>query len=68
VQFDHFGNYLLSGSGKGIKITALVSKIWEDTHAIADLHEGVVNTAKFSPSGRFIVTGGEDRFMKVLSI
>jgi len=68
VQFDQYGHYLLSGSGKGVRITAFANKQWEDTYVNEGLHDGVVNIARISQSGRVIVTGGEDRFMKLLSI
>lgn len=31
-------------------------------------HEGIVNVAKFSPSGSMIVSGADDRFLKVHSL
>ena len=68
IEFDNYGQFLLSGSGKGVKVHALVSKQWEEAYANEELHEGVVNVARFAPNGRVIVTGSDDRFMKVLTL
>lgn len=70
VNFDFFGNYLLTGAGSSLNIYA--SKHWNEPAVYTNekAHEtGVVSVAKFSPSGKFIVSGGsEDRFMKVYGL
>lgn len=70
ANFDHFGGYLLTGAGQQLNIFA--SRKWDEPAVYSNekVHEtGVVNVAKFSNSGKMIVSGGsEDRFMKVLSI
>lgn len=71
VNFDNYGQYLLTGAGASLNIFA-ASKHWTEeplyTNEVA--HEtGIVNVAKFSSSGKMIVTGGsEDRFMKVFGL
>ena len=70
VAFDSYGNYLLTGAGSGLNIWA--SKQWNEPAVFSceKAHDnGVVNVAKFSPSGRFLVSAGaDDRFMKVFSL
>eukprot|EP00347_Sterkiella_histriomuscorum_P009835 403339693 len=66
VHFDTYGNYLLSGSGNGINIYG-GKTMSEPIHSMI-AHEGVVNVAKFSANGQMIVTGGEDRFLKVFTL
>lgn len=70
VSFDHYGGLLLAGAGSALTIHA--AKKWDDAPLFFDEkahNQGVVNVAKFSTSGRHIVSGGaEDRFMKVFEV
>lgn len=47
------------------------SRNWKEPQAVVqayDKAESVINVAKFAPSGKFIVTGAEDRDMKVFRV
>jgi len=66
VAFDHYGTNLLCGSGNGLNIHGGKS-LSEPIHSVI-AHDGIVNIAKFSPSGSLIVSGGEDRFLKIHSL
>jgi WD40 repeat protein len=71
TNFDFYGQYLLTGSGAGINIFG-ASKHWNEPplYTNSKVHEaGAVSKAKFSNSGRMVVSAGEeDRFMKVFHI
>lgn len=66
VNFDYMGGNLLTTAGNEIRVTT--GKQWNETVLQSAVHEGVVNVAKFAPSGRYIVSGGEERFMKVTGL
>lgn len=70
VSFDNYGGLLLAGAGSALSIHA--AKKWDEAPLFFNetaFNKGVVSVAKFSNSGRFIVSGGtEDRFMKVFSV
>ncbi len=70
VSFDHYGGQLLAGAGSGLTIHSL--KKWDEApiYSNSKAHaQGIVSVAKFSNSGRMIVSGGaEDRFMKVFEV
>ena len=57
---------MLTGAGNGINIFG--GKNMTDPIHSLEAHEGVINVAKFSPSGTLIVSGGEDRFLKVHTV
>lgn len=57
---------MLSGAGKSINIYG--GKVMSEPAYSFDAHEEIVNVAKFSPSGLLVVSGGEDRFLKIHSI
>ncbi|CDW72817.1 UNKNOWN [Stylonychia lemnae] len=66
VSFDHYGGYLLTGSGNVVNIYG-GKQLREPTHSIV-AHEGIINVAKFSPQGSLVVSGAEDRFLKIHSL
>jgi len=66
VSFDYFGGYLLAGQGNGLGIFSAKQPSVPVQHLEA--HEIVVNVAKFSSSGSLIVSGGEDRFLKLFTL
>ena len=57
---------MLTGAGNNINIYG-GKTLTDHVHSI-NAHEGVVNVAKFSASGEMIVSGGEDRFLKVFML
>jgi WD40 repeat protein len=72
VAFDHFGQFMVTGSGQSINVYGQ-GKNWIEPPVIYQnprAHDnGAVKVAKFSQSGRFLVSGGiEDRFLKVFSL
>jgi len=68
VKFDAYGNTLLVGAGAGLSVHA--GKQWAQVGVVEKaLDTGVVSVARFSASGRRVVTAGaEDRFVKVFTI
>ena len=68
VNFDSYGNYLLAGAGAGVSVHA--GKQWAEVARVERAQDnGVVSVARFSASGRRVVTAGsEDRFLKVFTI
>ena len=66
VSFDQYGGYLVTGSGNGICVYG--GKTMTDPIHVIPAHEGIVNVAKFTPSGEMIVSGADDRFLKVHSL
>jgi WD40 repeat protein len=71
VNFDFFGGSLLTAAGSSLNIYQATKK-WDEPAVYTNerAHDtGIVNLAKFSPSGRFIVSAGnEDRFMNVFGL
>lgn len=70
VHFDHYGSYLLTGSGSSLSVFNS-RKLGDSPIYYNDMaHDiGFVNIARFAPNGKMIVSGGtEDRFMKVFGI
>ena len=70
VSFDHYGGLLLAGAGSALTIHA--AKKWDEAPLFVNekAHaQGVVSVAKFTTSGRHIVSAGaDDRFMKVFEV
>ena len=67
VNFDYYGGNLLTSAGHSLNIYA--AKLWNDPLFVEpEAHESIVNVAKFSPSGAFIASGSEDRFMKIYGL
>lgn len=66
VAFDQYGTHLLAGVGNSLGLYN-VKNVNEPAYNF-EAHEGVVNVAKFSPSGQLIVSGAEDRFLKIHSL
>jgi WD40 repeat protein len=71
VSYDNYGSYLLTGAGQSLNVYATKHLGTQATIFSQDkvVDTGVVSVAKFSASGKMIVTGGsEDRFMKVFGL
>jgi len=71
VCFDKYGQTLVTGAGQGLSVYQ-ASKQWTEgpIYTNAKAHEnGIVSTARFSGSGRLLVSAGaEDRFLKVFEL
>jgi WD40 repeat protein len=65
VAFDFYGNYLLTTAGQSLNVFPV--KQWETPAVTLNPHGAKINVAKFAPSGNYIVSGGEDRFLKIFS-
>jgi WD40 repeat protein len=66
VNFDNFGGYLATASSKELRF--YTGKKWDEEIFTSEVHEGDINVVKFAPSGRYVCSGGEDRFMKVTGL
>jgi pre-mRNA-processing factor 19 len=68
VKFDAYGSCLLAAAGPGVSVHA--GKQWAQVGGVERAQDsGVVSVARFSASGRRVVTAGnEDRFLKVFTI
>jgi len=56
-------------TANGSDLNMYYSRNWKEPQAVIKAYESEeVNVAKFAASGRFIVTGGEDRSMKVFRL
>ena len=67
VNFDFYGGHLVSAAGKGIGLWELKkydAPVWKEDQA----HDGNVNVVRFAPSGNYIASGADDRFLKIYSI
>ena len=59
VHFDPFGSFLLTGSGSSLSIYNSKKLSDSPLYLNEKAHDtGVVNVARFSPSGRMIISGG----------
>ena len=71
VSFDKYGQNLVTGAGQVVNVYQ-ASKHWNEgpIYSVAKAHDnGVLSAAKFSASGRMLVTAGsEDRFLKVFQM
>lgn len=71
VSFDKYGTSLVTGAGQALNIYQ-ASKHWAEAPIYTNpkAHDnGVVSAAKFSSSGRMLVSAGtEDRFLKVFEL
>jgi WD40 repeat protein len=66
ASFDHYGGYLATGSDNSLNIYNL-KDVANPVHSF-QAHDGIVNIAKFTTSGKAIISGGEDRFLNVFSL
>ena len=66
LQFDYYGNTIVTCAGSSLNVYAV--KQWDAPVVSIPAHEDVVNVARFSCSGQFLVSGSEDRFLKVFGL
>jgi WD40 repeat protein len=66
VSFDYYGNYLATGAGQAVSV--YTGKLFNEQVARFTKNEGNVNVVKFAPSGNFLASGADDRWLKVYSL
>lgn len=62
------GRFILTASGSTLLKTELVARIWDtetdDEPVVLRGHTGVITAARFSPSGKRVLTGSTDRTLR----